>query len=281
VQKLKSELFKFDPHKSFVTLPIFWVTVGTILSIAFLISLVIYANENLHFDFTAKGFNGFLNIFKLPLGISALIIPIVALLAANHRSEQTKAQILTNKQQNMFSNYYKHIEEFEKYVELINSRKTGFSVPHKRNCHKRLFPKAAKGEFSICEVLFQNIHNSFAEIETLIHYFHGGHKTTPLETIFNIEHEFDKIFSFANCSWAQRSGVQLNFNGSQFVTAKNMVAFMNSVKLRADMFMELISFDQSSGIPRNLIIVASIDPQRAPNESISVEGNYVHFNPFV
>ena len=41
----------------------------------------------------------------------------MALLAANHRSEQTKAQISSNAQQNLFANFYKHIEEFEKYID--------------------------------------------------------------------------------------------------------------------------------------------------------------------
>ncbi|PSV11670.1 hypothetical protein C0W59_19245 [Photobacterium kishitanii] len=133
----------FDPNKSFLSLKILWLVVGVLVVISCIISGVISYNSKLYWDFSADGFNCFISLFRFPLGISALIIPIVALLAANHRSEQTKKQIELANTQNVFQNYYKHVEEFTKYVNSIES-KLFFSV---RKLHKYLYPYSKDGRY--------------------------------------------------------------------------------------------------------------------------------------
>ncbi len=129
--------------KSFLSLKILWLVVGVLVVISCIISGVISYNSKLYWDFSADGFNCFISLFRFPLGISALIIPIVALLAANHRSEQTKKQIELANTQNVFQNYYKHVEEFTKYVNSIES-KLFFSV---RKLHKYLYPYSKDGRY--------------------------------------------------------------------------------------------------------------------------------------
>ncbi|EJG1583068.1 hypothetical protein CIF45_RS22770, partial [Vibrio parahaemolyticus] len=106
----------FNPHKSFISLPALWGVVVALSLFSLVLAFIIVANSELDVDLSFTGFNNFLTVFRVPLGILALIIPIVALLAANHRSEQTKEQIRVTNQQNNFANYYKHIEEYEKYA---------------------------------------------------------------------------------------------------------------------------------------------------------------------
>jgi hypothetical protein len=82
------------------------------------------------------------------LAIAALIIPIVALLAANHRSEQTKEQIRVTNAQNVFSNYYKHIDEFNKYLSSRVDKEVDL-----RFSHSNIYPYASMGDYSLSEKL--------------------------------------------------------------------------------------------------------------------------------
>lgn len=105
----------FDPNKSLLTLPIVIWTFGITLFFSLFVMVCIIFTSNLVFDFTSDGFNRFINYFKVPIGIVSLNIPLIALFGANHRSEQTKAQLTLSKSQNNFANHFKHLEEFEKY----------------------------------------------------------------------------------------------------------------------------------------------------------------------
>ena len=139
---MKSEWF--DPHKSFLSLKIVWVMVSFLLAISISSVFVIVINSELESDYSYSGFNYFISVFKFPLAITALIIPIVALLAANHRSEQTKEQIRVTNSQNVFSNYYKHIEEFTKYLEARVEKNVDL-----RFAHNNLYPNASEGDYNI------------------------------------------------------------------------------------------------------------------------------------
>lgn len=139
---MKSEWF--DPHKSFLSLRIVWVTVFILSVISISSSSIIVVYSDLEIDLSYSGFNYFITVFKFPLAIAALIIPIVALLAANHRSEQTKEQIRVTNSQNVFSNYYKHIEEFTKYLEGRVDKSVDL-----RFAHNNLYPNASHGDYNI------------------------------------------------------------------------------------------------------------------------------------
>ncbi|MBO0154594.1 MULTISPECIES: hypothetical protein [Vibrio] len=93
-----------------------------------------------------------------------MIIPIVALLAANHRSEQTKEQIRVTNQQNNFANYYKHIEEYEKYAMTIADYEE-ISRRNIRRNHKLLFSRAIDGDYSVSTELLETIKLLAADID--------------------------------------------------------------------------------------------------------------------
>ncbi|GEM_PF-2482534 len=106
----------FDSGKSFFSLPVVWITGGVLVAIAASISWAIYDYENLTFCRSSDCFNYFVIVFKVPLGILALIIPIGAVYAANHRSAISIEQMRLSREQNKFSNYYKHKEEFSAFI---------------------------------------------------------------------------------------------------------------------------------------------------------------------
>jgi len=139
---MKSEWF--DPHKSFLALKIVWVTVFVLVMMSTLIVLIIGLNSELVVDLSYSGFNHFISVFRFPLAIAALIIPVIALLAANHRSEQTKEQIRVTNSQNVFSNYYKHIEEFTKYASSRVDKEVDL-----RFVHGKVYPNSSQGDYAI------------------------------------------------------------------------------------------------------------------------------------
>lgn len=143
-----------DPRKELVELRVFkWVLFVGLMLTAVSFILIAY-NSNLDWDFSYLGFNFFIVAFKVPLGLFTATISIIGLIALAHRSSQTKVQIdlSTNQfeasqQQNVFANYYKHIEEFEKHVKNyeIKEKAEGLNV---RLAHHKLFPSARSGNFT-------------------------------------------------------------------------------------------------------------------------------------
>lgn len=121
----------FDPETSFFDLTIVKLTASIFFGVAICSYGLITWHSGLwlQFDFSYKGFNFWIECYRFPLAVLAMLIPIGAVFAANHRSEQTKKQIEETKRQveetrkqNVFSNYYKHLEEFQKYSDKSLNR---------------------------------------------------------------------------------------------------------------------------------------------------------------
>ncbi|CAK1965408.1 hypothetical protein VCRA2114E365_300032 [Vibrio crassostreae] len=146
---MKNKITYFDPDISFFGLKIVRLAALSFILIFLLVCGIIIHQSHLwgEWNFTHSGFNNLLDYFKVPLGFLALTIPVGAVFAANHRSEQTKKQIALTHNQNLFTNYYKHIEEFDKYASLTlkeNSRPELLDAVETlsvRSLHKAFYPK--------------------------------------------------------------------------------------------------------------------------------------------
>lgn len=142
----------FDPEKELTELPIFWWVLilgllGTVVTI-----LIISLASNLEWCGTYECFNFAVSAFRVPLGCLTVTLSLIGLIAMAHRSAQTKIQIklsnaqyFSSQQQNIFANYYKHLEEFEKYTEHY---KTLFPSIKMRYIHHKLYPKAKEGDLT-------------------------------------------------------------------------------------------------------------------------------------
>ena len=169
--------YDFNPDSKFFELKIvqdiFWAT----LFVAVVSALVIAAYSKPTPNFSHEGFNQALVIFRFPIGVLALLIPLIAVMAANHRSVQTKAQISLTKTQientetqirittenNAFSNYFKHSDEFDKHIKS-RSPKSGVISDNSRHLHRKLFPEAKLGEFHISKKTFEDIDSDVESI---------------------------------------------------------------------------------------------------------------------
>lgn len=93
-------------------------SIWVVLFLVTLSSSIILWNTPLKINFAAEGWNYlFRTVLLVPIGILTASIPIIALVVANHRSQQTAVQIRELRSQNSLTNYYKNREEFIKYTE--------------------------------------------------------------------------------------------------------------------------------------------------------------------
>lgn len=157
-------MFHFGPHKNFGELSITrWVTSIGMAAVIFSFYVII-DNTNMVLDLSSNGFNAAVGIFRVPLGILASLVPVLMLLAAIHRSEQTKEQIRVANISGHLSSYFTHIEEFEKYMNRVKEQITDIQFPENRELHKHLFPEAYSGDFSLNKNLEEKIKYTISQL---------------------------------------------------------------------------------------------------------------------
>lgn len=195
--EIKNRAKSFD-NPSLSELGIFWAAIVVPLFISAILFIVICLNSNLFWDFSYKGFNFFIKTFRFPIAVAALIFPCVALVAANHRSIQTKKQIETIGSQNMFSNYYKHVEEFYKLIDRL-SENYGLKVESKPSLYLVFFAKNSPTFFSpYYNVASNNINLTSAHelIEKKVNEINGIHEDLSLDNGKKDEYLIIKLREF-------------------------------------------------------------------------------------
>jgi hypothetical protein len=196
----------FDPHVTFLKLKSVAYVIITILVSALLITLIILVfTPNLKFNPSSEGWNNAIEIFKFPLGLLAVSIPLIALFAANHRSVQSKAQMeLTQSQikltqtNNYITNYYKHVDEFQKY---LGAHHFGFTeekegqpkVAYPRKLHKALFPLAKMGILTVDKEFIANFLGDLDKILSLFSVFEGSFYDKRLQGCIDINRKLESL----------------------------------------------------------------------------------------
>lgn len=127
-------------NKNLWQLKRFHFALWTPISLSIIIALVIWYNGNYIWDFTAESFNYSLHIYKFPLGVLALVFPTVALIAALHRSDQTKKQIHEVEQKNRTDMYLAHYKYFFEHIEQAEKRINSWFEP---DINQPIFEKAS------------------------------------------------------------------------------------------------------------------------------------------
>lgn len=106
-----SEYKKLSQSKVFQVALVAPTIFGTTLFLA-----ALTANGSYKICFTSECIETFFNLYKYPLSIFGLAVPLSAIVAAIHRSDETAYQIKQTLAQNTFNNYAKHQEEFTNYL---------------------------------------------------------------------------------------------------------------------------------------------------------------------
>jgi len=157
----------FDPHKSFLKLKSFWWPF-TVIAIAFgLLLWKVVTDQELEWGLDAT-LEQWYEWFKIPFWVLALLIPVIGLFNSNHKSEQARAAMELTRSQNNFANYYKHIEEFSKYVDTIVGTQTDpATFVHSRSLHSLIFPSSFDLNYRVntsTEEYLENFLNNYISI---------------------------------------------------------------------------------------------------------------------
>jgi hypothetical protein len=273
--------FDFSPEKSLFSLSIVrWCAAISFGIAATIFFIIIFHMRNFPFDFSGQGFNNFAEFYKVPAAFLAIGLTLVGICAANHRSEQTKKQIektttqieLTNNQieltksQNNFSNYYKHIEEFEKYCGDHTDFKTITFQP--RKLHRLLFPNSNSSSaiFQINTdfiIKFDVFTKEILKISSKFDYLPAALKHADAIEI-NEKIENFKRFSFLSIS-IDGSGTQIESdnkkfilpNGSWIIFIKNFISIVKIIDT-------VLKFDLSYNSSEVIRAAISIDSNLIP-----------------
>lgn len=189
----------FPPNKSLLSLPVVHCCVGFLFLVAAIMSIsILNFSSPLSFNLSQRGFENASNLFKAPMAVCLLSIPLLALLASNHRSVQTTSQMsLTTKQialtseQNLFANYYKHVDEFGKWCE--NFKKIG-QVASRRKLHKKIFPLAQTGDFVIPAEILMEFNKLVLQLRDILVSAAGSNSLEKLAEIRPIYNNFGRRF---------------------------------------------------------------------------------------
>jgi hypothetical protein len=285
----------FDPTTSFFELKIVRMTVLIIFLLSILSAVIIYKDPALKLTLkpSYEGFNNLLNIFKFPIGLLATLIPIIAVFVANHRSEQTKAQMLLTQTQinlsesqlktaysnNNFVNYFKHIDEFEKSLTKHQEQDVAFGDKagtiefiNPRRLHKEAFPNVKSGNLKVNQTFAEEIEK---DISHLIEVASGlkTHQNIP-ETMYNLHHAYNQI--------AQKYHIKqfssIIINGVEPEPPNPLKTLVYPIGHLSRALLNILSFDETYKIPILLYTTASYDYEKISGGSPRQADETLPFN---
>lgn len=102
-RKFTSNLCKLDHDRLSKQWP-FWISIFSPLIISILLSIPLWIDTTL--DISANGYNKFLSIYRLPIGVLSLSIPLVAIVAHIHRTIQTAEQLNAARKKNIADSFF-------------------------------------------------------------------------------------------------------------------------------------------------------------------------------
>ena len=274
------QMFKIDPLKSFTQLPLFWIILTLSLLLSSSITYIIIRKSNLIWNWDYIGFNFLIEIFKVPFSIMAIALTIVAILATMHRSAQTKEQILNSNKQNAFSNYYKHIEEFEKYMNTtIKSNSLNFG--NLRFTHRMLFPNSFQGIYNVDGSYLELVEDEYSKIKDLLQKFNQDREETVLKLLIQINKSIDYCFAMLDIK-VSRSGTQYFEEGEKLVVPSyNIFEIIKQIKEISFILGQILSFDHEVSLPISLLKVYNLSTSDPPKWDLNSKykfENFIHFN---
>jgi uncharacterized integral membrane protein len=271
--------FKIDPLRSFIELPILWVVVIGLSLVAVIIATIIVCNSNLEVELDYRGFNSFVEIFKVPIAILAITVTLAAFLATIHRSAQTREQIITANKQNIFSNYFKHIEEFEKYISA-SIVDTHVHFQNLRMTHKFLFPKSIYGDYSVNDEFLNLIDKEYSRFVSQLQRFNQAGEKPIFDIFHDIYSSIDHVFSFLSVKIG-RPGRQVAQNGKKIaVPTYDLKGAFSAVKDHSAVLEQILLFDPSVIVPSSLKRILGMNLSVVPEWSFQSGKSVQRFDIF-
>ena len=279
VDNRKNSVF-FDPDKGFHELLIVRVALATVLIVCVFLIVIIAITADTNLQINSIGLSNAASLFRVPVGAFTLSLPFFALLAASHRSEQTKQQMkLTRTQiartdrqiglssdQNNFSNYYKHIEEFEKFCDS-HLKDLAVTVTSHRKLHAAIYPRARDGELIFDSEFRRNFDTSVDVFISACDNFATGDRREFAAQF--IGHHHDRLLTLYHLSRGSQSGSTWNADGEPFfVFGDSMKAFiLHHINLFGALD-EILKFDGKYATAEPLLQLRAISIDKIPSQKI-------------
>ncbi|MCF2909971.1 hypothetical protein L1285_16750 [Pseudoalteromonas sp. DL2-H2.2] len=104
-----------EPKRALHRQYIFWIALTVPLMLFLLVGSLYW--KGYEFSWTKEGIDTFFEISKVPLYFLSSVIPFLILAARIHGTRQVEEQIKVTQENNIFTNYYKHRELFDKFID--------------------------------------------------------------------------------------------------------------------------------------------------------------------
>lgn len=163
------------------------------LLISILLSIPLWIKTK--WDFSADGYDFFLNSYKLPIGILSLSIPFVAIIAHIHRTIQTAEQIKATKVKNTSDAFFSHHKYITENILKIPTKTIGLAssrIEYKIEDPYHIYGYIFEGSSYEKGVNTENIESKTNEIYDAVNYL-----GKDLEELKNNENFGEKILSLA------------------------------------------------------------------------------------
>ncbi|MCH5651191.1 hypothetical protein [Pseudomonas syringae] len=280
----------FDPHTTLLKLKTVVYVIASIFALAAIVALTIaYHTLGLKYNLSSEGWNNALDIFKVPLGLLAVAIPLIALLAANHRSVQSKAQMeLTQFQINLtqtnnyINNYYKHVDEFQKY---LGSHHFGFTeekegqpkVAYPRKLHKALFPEAKMGILTVDKEFVLTFLSDLEKILSLFSVFEGIYYDRRVQGCIDINRKLESLArKHFIVGFRPKDFPHISHEGGVVKSGPTVREIIRPIGIIATILNEAMLFDETYDVPEILRQLTTFRFDLVPDDIPDNSVNY-HF----
>lgn len=205
LKKINSIIFRYFEFtdESLSKQHLFKLSIGGPLLIAALLCIPLWFDKNINLSLTYSGYENFLSIFKLPIGVWSLSIPLVAIVAHIHRTIQTASQIEATKAKNLSDSFFSHhkfvteaLSKLPVYPLKINNTEFDSKLDAPYSLYNKFFPKSSyengfsqEGFSDVVSVIQDTINSLSASLSM------SKNSTDHEKELF---HNFDHIIFSAN-----------------------------------------------------------------------------------
>ena len=184
---------------------IFRLSIAIPFAISFLLCIPLWFETT--FSFSSAGYEKFLSMFSLPIGVLSLSIPLVAIVAHIHRTIQTEKQIELINQKNTSDKFYAHYKYITDSFSSIkssninlNGKEVIIEISNVNSLYRDFFPNSSPENGTVIEqksVHTIKIFKSLNEIDKELHEleYERSDNSDPNLVLFNILNEIISLSS--------------------------------------------------------------------------------------
>ncbi|UEK58834.1 hypothetical protein LL668_16295 [Providencia rettgeri] len=175
IEKLQSKLFSnkiWEKLKltsdSLDKQNLFWIAIITPIMYFVIIGVIAWIGTDINVNY--QGFNKFLEISKLPLGVLALS-PILGVIVSNvHRTIQTEKQIIASEAKNVMDIFYSHNEYITDGLRKIDETKERIVIVSPNSLYKKVYSTSSylRGVGELNANFFRDMYSNINEVSILM-----------------------------------------------------------------------------------------------------------------